>query len=328
MRFGIIGCGLIGNKRALSLAGKHSLAAVADLDLAKAQALAAAHPGCQAFADPLAVARHPGVEAVVVATLHGALAPLSLAALAAGKHVLVEKPAARNAGEFRPVVAEAEARGLCLKVGYNHRFHPALREAKRILQGAGPVLYVRARYGHGGRLGYEKEWRAQRALSGGGELIDQGLHLIDLSRMLMGDFKEAQGYLPTLFWDMGVEDNAFLLLKTADGRPAWLHATWMEWKNTFSLEAETRGLKVQVDGLGGSYGAETLTVHRMKPEMGPPETERMEFKGPDQSWALELEEFCAAIAEGRRPEADGRDGLAALELAFQVYAQAGIKEGS
>jgi predicted dehydrogenase len=328
MNFGIIGCGLIGNKRAKSLAGQHKLVAVADLDLAKAQALAALYPGCQAFADPLAVARHPQVEAVVVSTLHQALAPLSLAGLRAGKHVLVEKPAARNADEFRPVVAEAEARGLCLKVGYNHRFHPALREAQRVLRAAGPVLYVRARYGHGGRLGYEKEWRAQRELSGGGELIDQGLHLIDLSRMLMGDFKEAQGYLPTLYWDMKVEDNAFLLLKTADGRPAWLHATWMEWKNTFSLEAETRGLKVQVDGLGGSYGTETLTIFRMQPEMGPPEMERREFPGPDQSWALELAEFCAAIREGRRPEADGRDGLAALELVAQVYARAGIKEGS
>jgi predicted dehydrogenase len=126
---------------------------------------------------------------------------------------------------------------------------------------------------------------------------------------------------------MQVEDNAFMLLKTAEGRPAWLHATWMEWKNTFSLEAETRLLKVQVDGLGGSYGTETLTLYRMKPEMGPPEVERQEFSAPDASWAAEIAELCAAIREGRRPEADGRDGLAVLELAERMYQQAGREKG-
>jgi predicted dehydrogenase len=324
VKLGIIGCGLIGHKRAAVLqAGE--LVAAADLDLAKAQALCALYPGSQAFAQGMDVATHPGLDAVVVATSHDQLAPLALAALRAGKHVIVEKPAARHADEFRPVVEEAAKRGLALKVGYNHRFHPALLEAKRRLSApdAGELMYLRARYGHGGRLGYEKEWRAQKAVSGGGELIDQGLHLIDLARHLMGEIVDASGYLPTLYWDMQVEDNAFILLKHAGGRPSWLHATWTEWKNTFSLELQTRRLKLQVEGLGGSYGMETLTVYTMKPEMGPPAMEKFEYPGPDQSWALEWEEFCAAVAEGREPRASGRDGLAALEAAAKLYVQAG-----
>jgi predicted dehydrogenase len=324
VKVGIVGCGLIGHKRAAVLA-PGELLAVADLDLGKAKELAAKYPGVQAYGQGLEVAKHPGIEAVIVATSHDQLSPIGLAALQAGKHVIVEKPAARNAEEFRPLVQEAAKRKLALKVGYNHRFHPALLELKRRLEApdAGELMYLRARYGHGGRIGYDKEWRANKAVSGGGELIDQGLHLIDLARLFMGDIEEASGYLPTLYWDMQVEDNAFVLLKHKGGKPSWLHATWTEWKNTFSLELQTRRLKLQVEGLGGSYGTETLTVYTMKPEMGPPDMERFEYKGADESWALEWKEFCAAVAEGREPRASGRDGLAALEAAAKIYAQAG-----
>ena len=327
MKLGIIGAGLIGHKRAAVLAAGE-LVAVADLDKAKAVALAAKYPGAQAFGQGLEVAQHPGVEAVVVATSHDQLAPMALAALKAGKHVIVEKPAARNADEFRPVVAEAEKRDLRLKVGYNHRFHPALLEVKKRLSApdAGELMYLRARYGHGGRIGYDKEWRAIKEISGGGELIDQGLHLIDLARLFMGEILDVSGYMPTLFWDMEVEDNVFMLLKHPGGKPSWLHATWTEWKNTFSLEVQTKRLKLQVDGLGGSYGTETLTVYTMKPEMGPPDVEKFEYAGPDQSWALEWQEFCAAVKEGREPKASGRDGLAALEAAAKLYAQPGVHD--
>ena len=327
MKVGIVGCGLIGNKRAAVLAGGE-LVAVADLDKHKAEALVALYPGARVFQQGLELVTQPELDAVIIATTHDQLGSLAMAALQAGKHVLVEKPAARTADEFRPVVLEAEKRGLRLKVGYNHRFHPALLEAKRLISApdAGELMYLRARYGHGGRVGYDKEWRADKAISGGGELIDQGLHLIDLARLFMGDVVDASGYLPTLYWDMQVEDNAFMLLKHVGGKPSWLHATWTEWKNTFSLEVQTKRLKLQVDGLGGSYGPETLTIYTMKPEMGPPDVEKLEFIGPDQSWSLEWKEFCAAIQEGREPKASGRDGLAALEVAASLYAQAGRKD--
>jgi predicted dehydrogenase len=235
--------------------------------------------------------------------------------------VLVEKPAARRAAELRPLVEAAGQGRYTVKVGFNHRFHPALRQAKALFdEGAvGPLLYIRARYGHGGRLGYEREWRADPEVAGGGELLDQGVHLIDLARWFAGDFAEVRGEAASFFWKMPVEDNGFLHLKTADGRTAWLHASCTEWKNLFSFEVFGRDGKLQVDGLGGSYGLERLTFYRMLPQMGPPETTTWEYPGEDASWRDEYVHLLECIREGRAPSGHLGDALAALEVVDRVY---------
>jgi predicted dehydrogenase len=210
-----------------------------------------------------------------------------------------------------------------VRVGYNHRFHPALVAARRIIDqgGLGPLFMLRGRYGHGGRLGYEREWRAKREISGGGELIDQGVHLIDLARWFLGDFPAVRGSVPALFWNMPVEDNAFLELATATGQVAWLHASCSEWKNLFSLEIYGRTGKLQIDGLGGSYGPERLTHYRMKPEMGPPAVEAFDFPGADSSWQQELAAFEHDIETGTAPSPGLADALAVLKIVDAVYAQ-------
>jgi predicted dehydrogenase len=210
-------------------------------------------------------------------------------------------------------------------VGFNHRYHRAFRKARELVaSGAmGELMFLRARYGHGGRLGYEKEWRAVPEISGGGELIDQGVHLIDLSRMFLGDFTDVQGHAATFFWKMPVDDNAFLMLRTARGQVAWLHASATEWKNTFSMEIYGRDGKLQIDGLGGSYGTERLTFYRMLPQMGPPETTAWEFPMADDSWSVEFTEFLQDIQLGRQPNPNLRDALAALRVVNSLY-----KEGS
>ncbi|MBI4385989.1 MAG: Gfo/Idh/MocA family oxidoreductase, partial [Elusimicrobia bacterium] len=209
-------------------------------------------------------------------------------------------------------------------VGFNHRFHPAFLKAREIVdaRGLGPLLYIRARYGHGGRRGYEREWRANKKISGGGDLIDQGIHLIDLSRWFLGEFRRINGRLATYFWKMRVEDNAFVSLETAQGRIAWLHASWTEWKNVFCFEIFGRGGKLQVDGLGGSYGTERLTHYRMKPEMGPPEIRTWEFSG-DGSWGAEFAEFARAVAENRQPSGNLSDAAAALKIIDTLYRKNG-----
>ena len=127
-------------------------------------------------------------------------------------------------------------------------------------------MFVRARYGHGGRVGYEKEWRARPEMSGGGELIDQGVHLIDLARWFVGaEFAQVEGKAVTLFWDMPVDDNAFMTLTTASGQVAHLHVSCTEWKNMFSFEIYARHAKLQIDGIGGSYGVERLLALRDAP---------------------------------------------------------------
>src|SRR5690242_7981311 len=138
---------------------------------------------------------HPDVDIVLVSAPHDMLAPISGAAAAAGKHVLVEKPGARHATELDPVCTAAAKTGALVRVGFNHRYHRAFRKAREIFEeGAlGEMMFIRGRYGHGGRPGYDREWRAVREISGGGELIDQGAHLIDLSRWFLGEFPSVRG---------------------------------------------------------------------------------------------------------------------------------------
>lgn len=320
MRVGIIGCGLIGQKRAAAARARGlEVAAVADPDAARAERLAAA-TGARVAADWRAVV-DADLDIVVVATPHNRLAEIGLAAVSAGRHVLMEKPAGRTAAEVAPIVAAAERAGRVVKVGFNHRFHPGIAKAHALFRAGeiGAPMFIRARYGHGGRVGYEQEWRCEPELSGGGELIDQGAHLIDLSRWFLGDLTLDYAALPTCFWPIPVEDNCFLALRSAEGPLAWLHATWTEWKNTFWFEVAGRDGKLTVEGLGGSYGTERLTFHRMLPEMGPPETTVWEYPFPDRSWELEFDDFLQAIAAGTEPTGSIRDAHAMLVLIDRAY---------
>src|SRR5260370_3190054 len=185
--------------------------------------------------------------------------------------------------------------------------------------GLGPLLFVRGRYGHGGRLGYEREWRADRQVSGGGELLDQGVHLIDLARWFLGDFRDVTGSIHTYFWNIEVEDNGFLLLRTAQNQVAQLHVSWTEWKNLFSLEICAKHAKLEINGLGGSYGIERLTLHQMLPRLGPPETTIWEYPGEDLSWQREFQAFSEAARLRRKPAASLQDARAALEIVHHLY---------
>lgn len=318
MNVAIIGCGLIGRKRRDAL-GAHRLIAAADVQLDRAQALA---EGAAATNDWRLILRRDDVRIVIAATTNDSLAEITLAAVKAGKHVLVEKPAGRRAAELEPVLRAAAAANVVVKVGFNHRFHPAIIKAREIFDSGeiGPLMFLRARYGHGGRLGYEREWRADPAVSGGGEMLDQGVHLIDLARWFAGDFTQITGRVGTFFWNMPVEDNGFALLTTATGQVAFLHASCTEWKNMFSMEIYGKTGKLQIDGLGGSYGVERLTLYKMLPQMGPPEATTWEYPGPDTSWALEFEHWVDCIENQRQPSGGIQDAIAALRIVETLYA--------
>jgi predicted dehydrogenase len=323
MRFALIGCGAIGAKRARAArACGLAIAVCADPDGARARALADEF-GAEVAVDWRAAAAAPGCDAVIVCTTHDALAPAALAALAAGKHVLVEKPAAIDVAQAEAIAAAARGADRVVKVGFNHRFHPAPTKAHAMVRAGeiGPILSIRGRYGHGGRPGMEKEWRCDAARSGGGELIDQGSHLIDLSRWFMGDLRLGYARLPTLFWPTPVEDNCFVSLEAGGGRTAWLHASWNEWKNLFSFEIAGRDGRLGIEGLGGSYGVERLVHHRMLPGMGPPETTSWEYPFPDESWRAEIEDFVAAIRAGTRANGDIEDAVALHRILNDAYAK-------
>ncbi|HXP37635.1 MAG TPA: Gfo/Idh/MocA family oxidoreductase [Solirubrobacteraceae bacterium] len=295
----VVGCGLIGAKRAMALAPEDRLVGCYDVNAEAAASFAAKHEtrACSSLDELLAI----GADVVVVATVHDQLAGLAEAAMRAGAHVLVEKPAGISTRQLDSLIECRHASGRLVKVGFNHRFHPGIaRAAEEVHSGRhGELMYLRGRYGHGGRIGYDREWRAEPARSGGGELIDQGMHLLDLSHWLAGPLALHSALLRTQFWDTPVEDNAALVLGAAQSRSdpwAMLHVSWTEWKNLFSLEVYCRTAKIQVDGLVRSYGAQQLRIYKMSPELGPPQLEHVEYPDEDGSWDREWAGFKAAIA--------------------------------
>jgi predicted dehydrogenase len=316
----IVGCGLVGRKRAAALGGTR-LVACADVQRDRAEALARAVSDAVATDDWRAAVDRSDVDIVIVATTNDQLAAIGAAAASGGKHVLIEKPAGRTVGEIDSIAAAARRTGARVRVGFNHRYHPAVLKAREIVDAGaiGGLMFVRGRYGHGGRLGYESEWRADPVRSGGGELIDQGVHLIDLSRWFLGEFSAIEGFAHTFFWRMPVDDNAFVLLKTPRDRTAFLHVSCTEWKNLFSLEIYGTDGKLHLEGLGGSYGTERLTFYRMLPEMGPPETTVWEYPGADESWARELAAFVDDIDGGVDPSPGLADARAALVIVEEIY---------
>jgi len=327
MNYAIIGCGLIGKKRLAGLPAGSKLAIACDTNLARAEELVKLAQTGKAVADFKIAVADPQVGAVIVAVINSALAEVSAAAIRAGKHVIIEKPAGISVKQLDELIALADQLKVCVRVGFNHRYHPAFQKAREIFASGvmGELMFLRARYGHGGRVGYDQEWRADPKLSGGGELIDQGIHLIDLAGWFLGEFNKIDGHAATYFWKMLVDDNAFLSLQTAKGQTAWLHVSCTEWKNLFSFEIYGRHAKLAIEGLGGSYGVEKLFHYQMKPEMGIPATMVYDFPGADESWKIEMTKFEKDVHLRRTPDAGLAEARVALQIVETIYEKSGFK---
>lgn len=320
----IVGAGVIGTRRAACAAGQSRLEVVADIDEKRAAELARRYGSRHTarWEDAVTDAR---VDVVAVCTSNKFLAPIAIAALESGKHVLCEKPMGRNADEADHIASAARTAGRILKVGFTLRFHPALRQARELCAKGdlGPLFFIHAIYGHGGRLGYEKEWRGDPELAGGGELLDQGVHLLDLSRWFMGDLHVVAAVTPRWHWEVApLEDNAFVLLQAPSSQVASLHTSWTMWKNRFSFDVFGRDGYARIDGLGGSYGVETLTVGRKGTEGSVPEETITRYEQPDQSWEADWRDLITSIEERRDPEVDSDAGFAVMRLVDEVYARA------
>lgn len=328
MKVGLIGAGRQGWRRARAVAGieESELAIVADVD-SNAAELLAKQMGCEATNKWEDVVARDDLEAVIVCVPNHLHAPMSIAALKGGKHVFCEKPLARGLGEAKEIVDAAKQMGLKIKTGFTLRHHPGIRQAREWFDDGliGELMFLRCRYGMCGRPGYDREWRARGEFSGGGELVDQGVHVLDLFRWFAGDFVQAVGVTSTAFWDIApLEDNAFGLLRTRGGQIASMHVSWTQWKNLFAFEIFGKDGYVSVGGLGGSYGVERAALGR-RSFTDPFKEECIEFRGEDTSWREEWREFVAAIRENREPLGNGSDGLESLKLAYAIYESA--KEG-
>ncbi|HEX3549026.1 MAG TPA: Gfo/Idh/MocA family oxidoreductase [Candidatus Elarobacter sp.] len=323
---GLAGCGLIGRRRAAAVAAdaRSRLALVADVAPAAAAEVAAAY-GARTVTGWQELVEAPEIDAVCIATPNGFLAEIATAALDAGKHVLLEKPMGRSAGEARAIAAAAQRSGRLVKVGFNHRYHPAIARAHAELVAGtiGTPVNARVRYGHGGRPGYENEWRGDPVLAGGGELTDQGVHVADLLHWFVGVPREVYAVLQTAVWPLGaLEDNAFGILRYDGGAVASFHTSWTQWKNLFSFELFGERGALIVEGLGGSYGEESLTIHRRVMEGGAPQTERIAFAGEDVSWRDEWTDFLGGALDGRPYLGDAHDGIVAMKTLAALYRSA------
>jgi predicted dehydrogenase len=321
-KVGIIGAGLQGGRRApvLTQLPGNKLIAVADLKIEKAKKLADQFGGepTERWQD---IVERDDINIVLVCTPPHLHAEITTAALNSGKHVLCEKPLTRTINEAEELLEIEKKNEVILKCGFNHRHHPGISKAKDlVVKGMiGEIDFVRCTYGICGRPGYEKEWRADPKVVSGGQLMEQGIHGIDLFRWFLGDFTEVTGFTSTRYWNITpFEDNAFALFRTSKGQIASLHSSLTQWKNQFTFEVYGHDGYIVVEGLGGGYGTEKVTFGK-KLFYQPFEADTTEYRGADISWTEEWKEFTSAISENREPIGNGNDGLEAIKLVNAVY---------
>lgn len=304
------------------------LVGVVDVNADRA-AQVAKETGTRVFSDWRAACDSTDVDALVVATPHVFLTEIATAALRAGKHVFTEKPGGTSSAGIALGVEEAGKRGLQYRVNFHLRSHPAVAEAKHKIQSGaiGRPLFCRGVYAHGGRVGYEQEWWCKKELSGGGELIDQGSHLIDLANWFLGDMKEVTAVLDTAYWNIApLEDNAALTLRTTDGRLAMLHASWSQWRKLFRYELFGSHGYMIVEGLGGQYGTERLIVGPRAEGREAPQEVITEFPftpgTPDVALTTSWDEFVRSVEHGQSVGVTAADGVATLKIIEAAYRSA------
>ena len=319
LKFAFIGCGLIANKRASTIS-KNSIKGCFDINKTKAKMFAKKF-NCKSYNDYMRLIEESSV--VIVSTPHRYLDKYTLLSLKSGKHVLVEKPAAINSLKIKNLLRKSNnLKKLKIQVGYNHRFHPSIIKALKMIKKntIGDIMYIRSRYGHGARKNYDKEWRMNKFISGGGELIDQGSHIIDLSRIILGEFVKVDSTLNNFFWKSRVEDNAFLTLKTINNKVAFLHASCTEWKNKFSFEIFGKKGKLEINGLGGSYGDEKLYYYKMSKNLGKPSLKIWNYSSKkDISWKNELSDFIHSIKFNKKVSCGLNDAYMNMKIIDKCY---------
>jgi Predicted dehydrogenases and related proteins len=322
MRIAIIGAGLQARRRAPVIKDwpGAELVIITAKNRQEAESLAN-KMGCEAGEGWENVVTRPDIDTVLICTPPDIHAAIGIAALQSGKHVLCEKPLTKTIAEAEQLIATAQSTGLTLKCGFNHRHHPAIWKAKELFdQGRfGEPIFGRCVYGICGRPGYEKEWRADPRIVSGGQVMEQGIHAVDLFRWFLGDFQNVTGFTSAKYFDIQpLEDNGFALLRTHTGVIASIHSSLTQWKNLFTFEIFGSDGYFRVEGLGGGYGNEKLFI--AKRDFNAPFTEEaIEYRGDDRSWLEEWREFVAAIQEKREPLGNGVDGLETLKIVHAMY---------
>jgi predicted dehydrogenase len=329
LRAGIVGYGYMGQIRRRNVADHPDLEFAAVCDPARQSEVD--RLGVPVYTDWMDLVESD-LDVVFVCTPNHLIPEVAVAALNRGRHVFCEKPPGRSLADIQRIcAAEAANPATTLLFGFNHRHHPGITDAKAIIDSGslGAVLTLRGMYGKGGGYDYHTSWRNDPAVGGGGILLDQGVHMLDLFRLFVGDFEEVIGMRGVMLFDVPVEDNAMVLLRTPSGQLAQLHSSATSWKHTFRLEIGCEKGYVIVSGLlskTGSYGRETLVVGRRPGQgergaVGNPREETT-YYDVDPSWDIEVAHFVECIREGKPVEqGTSRDALRVMEIIDRVYQQ-------
>jgi predicted dehydrogenase len=326
LRVGIAGYGVVGKRRRQFIDLHPGLATVAVCDRAFA-ANGELEPGIACFTNYKDLLAQP-LDILFVCMTNDIAPEVTIAGLESGLHVFCEKPPGRSVADVERV-RECEARHPSLKLmyGFNHRYHDSVREALQIMRSGslGRVLNMRGVYGKSKFIsfGAHSDWRVQRDTAGGGILLDQGIHMVDLMRLFGGEFTEVHSFVTNDFWKHDVEDNAYALMRSETGVVAMLHSTATQWRHRFSLEITLeKGALILSGILSGSksYGSETLTtVWADDDDQGDPKEQTVQYNH-DPSWADEIDTFARAVAEGRAIEnGTSEDALRTMELVYRIY---------
>jgi predicted dehydrogenase len=254
-------------------------------------------------------------------------AEVTISGIEKGLHVFCEKPPGKDVAEIKHVI-EAEKRNpnIKLKYGFNHRYHDSIKEALRIIQSGelGDVINLRGVYGKSKIIPFSGGWRSQRELAGGGILLDQGIHMVDLMRLFCGEFDEVKSFISNDFWKHDVEDNAYALLKDRKGRIATLNSTATQWQHKFNLEISLSHGYIELHGIlsgSKSYGEEMIVIGKRDEVSDNGQMERKEIRFlQDNSWRDEIYEFADAVINDKPVESGtSYDALETMKLVFSIY---------
>jgi predicted dehydrogenase len=268
-----------------------------------------------------------GLDVLFVCLPNYLAADATIRALQRGMHVFCEKPPACNVRDIKRVIeVERQNPDVRLKYGFNHRYHYSVIEAKKVIDAGkyGKVNNVRGIYGKSNIIPFSGEWRSERKLAGGGILLDQGIHMLDMIRYFTGDYQEIKSFVSNDYWKHDVEDNAYAIMRNADGCVAMLHSTATQWQHKFRLEITLNEASIELTGIlsgSKSYGQETLRIIPRKEEsrIGSFEETTTSYLD-DHSWRDEVNEF-ADIVVHRKPVENGNsmDALKVMEMVFRIY---------
>jgi len=243
-------------------------------------------------------------------------------------HVFCEKPPGRNVEDIYKVIdVEKQCSDKKLMYGFNHRYHDSVMEAFRIIKSKelGEVINIRGVYGKAQLITFNQpDWRTKREIAGGGVLLDQGIHMVDLMRLFAGEFSEVHSFIENSHWNYDVEDNAYALMRTKDGKVAMLNSSATQWRHRFHLDINLEKGSLILGGIlsgSKSYGAETLTVVSANPnnDHGDPKEVTTRYN-TDPSWYTEIEEFADCILNNKEiTSGTSDDALQTMKLVYKIY---------